>query len=663
MATSFWKPGSKVSGNASAKKDFSEKNVKSGSKRFKLPKVKLSPKQKKFLMIFAGVFVAFGLAVFLFIIRPAMSVLSTVYSLKDSVSLIRTGFTNRDLIQMRQGFDSAEKSLGDLRTARDTKFSWVNKVGPLKLYYADSEAGILVGEYLIEAGREMATLSEPFADAMGLRISEDQESTQLSLIDAVASWVSIMPELAEDIDVVIVPLSLAGEALQKIDPARYPEKFRGTEVRANLERAQTLLSSLTEAAPDIKNALIAIPNLLGVDGKELRYMIIMQNDKELRPTGGFWTNYATFKIRNAMLNSEFSSHDMYSIDETLLGIDSWYDFPDAPPAYESYLKVQHLYARDTNFSPDFPSSVAEFMKFYNLAMPLNPSVIKPVDGVFAIDTVVLEELMEITGPVAVNGFTYDSENVVLELEKLASLTLKEQAGRKNILGQLMQAMLINVFESDGNLWPPLIEKGIDLAVRKHVLVFVNDEEAQALLEGYNLAGRIAPSKEGIDYAYAVSTNLGGDKTNWFVNKKVTHVLEELDGRIIRTVKIGYKYDQPEDKYAVFAKRYQDWLRLYVPEGSELIETVGFENSFTNSSGGGVELDKTYFDGFLALAPGETKEVSFRYYLPGDFSLAKDKYVLHIQKQPGIESEVHVIEVAGVSEEFGIEKDFIYNRSL
>ncbi len=648
MSANFWKPGNSVS---------KERVPREKKSLGKFKKFNLSPKQKKSLSIVAGFFVLIGVLAYFVVIKPGMELASHALALKDSTFLVKTGFANRDLIQMRAGFDGVETNLENLRQTRDAKFGWVAGFGPLKNYYADSESAIIFAEHLVEAGREMATLSEPFADAMGLRISEDQEPSQLSLIDAVASWVSIMPELAEDIDVVLEQLDLAGDALAKIDASRYPEKFRKTEIRANLERAQTILSSINEAGPDIKKALVVVPALLGVDGKELRYMIIMQNDKEIRPTGGFWTNYATFKVRNAMLNSEFSSHDMYSIDDALSYIDSWYDFPDAPPAYATYLKVEHLYARDTNFSPDFPTSVATFMEFYNMAMTVNPSIIKPVDGVFAIDTVVLEELMEITGPVTVGGFTYNSENVVLELEKLASLTLKEQVGRKDILGHLMQAMLINVFESDGNLWPPLIEKGIDLLVRKHVLVYMNDEEAQALFASYGLGGTVTPSKEGTDYAYVVSTNLGGDKTNWFVKKAVTHVLDQSNGRDLRTVKINFVYVQPENAYGAFAKRYQDWLRLYVPQGSEFVESSGFDTPFE----GGEELDKAYFDGFFTLVPGEKREIVFKYYLPE--GVVGDKYKLVIQKQPGIDEELHIVQLSEYSEELLLNKDAIFVHSL
>jgi len=446
--------------------------------------------------------------------------------------------------------------------------------------------------------------------------------------------------------------------LEEVDSSRYPKKIRGNEIRAAIERAKSVLITLNESAPDVKKALTLFPTLLGTEGAEIRYMIIMQNDKEIRPTGGFWTNYATFKVKNAVPISDFTSKDMYSIDLALESIDSYYDFPDAPAPYTKYLKVEHLFTRDTNTSPDFPTSVANFMEFYDMAGKVVPSEIKPVSGVIAIDTNVLSELMAITGPVTVNGVTYTSDNVVLELERLASLTLAEQAGRKRVLGYLMGEMLVNVFESEKNLWSQLIEVGIDLAVRKHILVNLDSVEAQELIEKYGLGGTITDPVEG-DYAYVVSTNLGGDKTNWFVEKDVTHTLEEVNGRWTKTVTIEYSYPQPSAEYAPFVKRFRDWVRVYVPSGSELISAEGIEDSF----GGGSEKGKNYFDGFLTLGPDETKTVVFKYYLPDGIVVSGEPYTLLIQKQPGIVSETHTVQVPGASTEIELIKDYTYRVTL
>ena len=120
---------------------------------------------------------------------------------------------------------------------------------------------------------------------------------------------------------------------------------------------------------------------------------------------------------------------------------------DAPVQYAKYLEVERWYARDTNSSPDLPTSIDQFMFYYDLGQKISPAELKPVAGIVTIDTQVIRELLDVTGPVTVNGITYNSENIVLELERLASLNVQEQINRKGVLGDLMEAMLINVFDS------------------------------------------------------------------------------------------------------------------------------------------------------------------------------------------------------------------------
>src|SRR3989344_4770103 len=524
-------------------------------------------------------------------------------------------------------------------------------------YYQDSDHFINAGNHSIEAIREAVELMKPFADAAGLKVSEEQEVQTVGLADAFASWIAVMPQIAYDMDKVLVKLEDVGKELSQVDASKYPEKIRGTPVRSTIENTQKLLTKLSDYAPDIKNALTIIPGLLGVSTGEQRYMIIMQNDKELRPTGGFWTNYATFKVNNALLSSDFSSKDMYSVDLTLDAIDAYYTFGAPPFPYGKYLKVERWYARDANTSPDLPTSVDNFMKSYNLAMRIDPLEIKPVRGIVTIDTQVIKELLEITGPATVNGVTYNSENVILELETIASLALKEQQGRKRVLGDLMERMLVNVFESEKGLWSQLLEKGVDLANRKHITAYSIDPEAQALLEKYNFAGRIVDPVEG-DYTFLASTNLGGDKRNWFVSKEVDHSLSKENGKWVRTVMVKFSYPEPAAEYGAFVKRFKDWLRVYTPLGSELISVDGSEDG----SGSESERNKTYFWGYVELGPGESKEMTFKYVLP-DNVVKENVYNLYLQKQAGVREETHRITINGKTESVDLKTDKLLKLSL
>ncbi len=624
----------------------------------------LSGQKKKGLIKGLGVssvvFIAIGCVIvllsYLFVISPAISLMSRVNALKKDFADISQTLTDRDLVELEKVMQRTDSDLDKLKQARDDKFGWAKDISLFKVneFYSDSDRFITAGHLGTDALREASRIVTPFADAAGLRISEEEEISEgeeEGLMEAFQSWVSIMPQVAEEMDGVLEILTQIGEELAPIDTSKYPENFRSVPIKDNVEFAKKSLVNAKDSAPDIKRALTIIPELLGVGSPVARrYMVIMQNDKEIRPTGGFWTNYATFKIKDGLLQSDFTSKDFYSIDYAIDVIDAYYDFPDAPPAYTKYLKVERWYARDTNSSPDLPTSIDNFMFYYDLGMRYAPVEIKPIDGVITIDTKVIEELIGITGPVTVSSFTYDKENVILELERIASLSQREQINRKGILGDLMEEMLVNVFESETSVWSKLIDTGVDLGLRKHIQGYIFNEEAQALLEKYNFAGRIKDPVEG-DYSYVVQTNLGGDKTNWFVDKLVDHELTKEGDRWVRTVKVTYSYEEPGEEFAPFIKRFRDWVRVYTPLNTELIGIEGSEDE----TGTGEERNKTYYHAYVELGPGEKKELTFKYYLP-DGVVRDSGYTLLIQKQPGIEKEVHVVNALGKSSTIELSKD-------
>ncbi|GIW69614.1 MAG: hypothetical protein KatS3mg101_0361 [Patescibacteria group bacterium] len=185
-----------------------------------------------------------------------------------------------------------------MRRQREESFGWAKdlKVFKINEYYSDSERFINAGFYAIDALREVEKIVLPFADAAGLKVSPDQDtSEQQGLMEAFQSWVSIMPEVAGQMDGVIEKVSKIGEELESINADKYPESFRGTPIRENIVFIKDTLSRADDYAPDLKQALTLIPRVLAVGTPTKRYMIIMQNDKEIRPTGGFMTKLRYFQ--------------------------------------------------------------------------------------------------------------------------------------------------------------------------------------------------------------------------------------------------------------------------------------------------------------------------------------------------------------------------------
>ncbi len=609
-----------------------------------------------------GVLLVLTIFVYYVVVSPLLSFRDSVTSLQGGAEKLSSSLINdRDLVTYEKNLLKLENDLKNLRIVRDSKIGHLKNFPYIKDYFNDIEIFIDAGLKALEAGKEVRTIIEPFADAIGIRVSEDKPVAKVGFADAVATWISVMPKVAENLDPVLLKLDEAGDILQLIDSEKYNINILGlykNDLRPGIRFAQETLSQAKEYGPDAKEALLIFPGILGVGTGEQRYMIIMQNDAEIRATGGFWTNFATFKVRNALLTSDFTSKDMYSIDIALDAIDRYVTFPTVPEAYSKFLKVERQYARDANISPDFPTAIERFNNpFYRYAMQVNPDEYKPVNGYIAINTEVVREFIEITGPVNVNGVIFNKDNVVLELEKIASLSLAQQVNRKKVLGDLMEAMLKNVFESDSFLWPTLIDKGVDLMNRKQILVYLNDINAQKLVEKYNYGGRIIDQGQS-DYMFFVSTNLGGDKTNMFTDRSYESSVQMQDGKVLRTVRITYTYEEPKPEYIDFRKRYQDWFRLYVPEGSELVSLTGNEDTkvYTDRERG-----KVYFGGFLTLGPGESKTIEYKYYIPNNL-LGDGVYNLYVQKQSGIMTEKYDFDIFGNQYTKLIDTDYKLNIS-
>src|SRR5207248_3318767 len=134
-----------------------------------------------------------------------------------------------------------------------------------------------------------------------------------------------------------------------------------------------------------------LPSLLGQPDQK-KYLVLFQNDKELRPTGGFITAYAIFNVKGGVITVE-TSNDIYTLDNTISGK------PKAPAPLLKYLpKVPQLNLRDTNLSPDFPTSMKTFYDMYQKS-----DGYKKVDGVIALDTSALVAAMNILGDIDLGG--------------------------------------------------------------------------------------------------------------------------------------------------------------------------------------------------------------------------------------------------------------------
>jgi len=610
--------------------------------KFLKPKkiTKKSPRWKKVgRVLVLGLFIVLPPAYFL-IVRPALGVLAQTRVLYSHALPLKDALYLQDLVKMEEELVNIEQDRASLKEALKP-LSWVGAVPFFGNYYRDGEHLLRAGEFGISAGQKMITAIEPVADLLGFKTKTSGE--QAANVEArLEGAVKVMPEIASGLDEVGPDLLRVREEIAHIHPRRYPRfvSFGGVSVGEMLTQFQKATATFDETLPQAKEALLTLPSILG-EPEPRTYVLIFQNDKEIRPTGGFWTAYALLTLSGGKI-TDIKSDDMYQLDYRIAVK------TPAPALYQRFLKIEHFYIRDTNISPDFAVSARKFHEFWRRV-----EGVPPIDGVLALDTFFVKGLLEVLGPVDVAGYQepFDAENVVVELERYATLLLKEQAGRKNLIGYLMDAILDKAFNAPKNQWLPLIQEGLTLIQEKHFLAYLFDSPAQDLVEEHNLAGRIT-AFEG-DYLQVNEANFAGAKANLYVTREVTQVVSEVDGGWLKEVTIDFTNPEPYDGW--LNGPYRAYVRLLVPEGSELVSIVGSKETVPQQAYFDAELGKQVFAAFNVTKPQDTSQLVFKYRLPA--SVVQDgKYRLLIQKQPGLDAPEYEVRAGKQVEKFNLNKD-------
>lgn len=356
------------------------------------------------------------------------------------------------------------------------------------------------------------------------------------------------------------------------------------------QRLQSLLEQADGYLPVAEGGLRllqAAPGLLGTGGAR-RYLILIQNEDELRPTGGFVTGAGLLTLDGGNIV------DVSFEDATL--INDWtekpYDLPPRPLRY--FMGLELFLFRDANFWPDFPISAETAMALYAYGQEVGP-----LDGAIAIDQRFMELLLAALGPVRVSGYEepIDSSNVVQRFQEARSFQGEDESGnlsewfqlRKEFMGTFAAAILARVETGIGNVDPWSFAQNMWEAVQgKHLQIYVRDPGAAAALRSAGADGRVA-DPGGTDLLMVVDSNMGYNKANRLVDRRYSYAVDlSADGETQSELVVHYSHQGPpldgpcrvEDgflsevviDYSRMAQLcYWNYLRVYVPMGSRLRE--------------------------------------------------------------------------------------------
>src|SRR4030042_5005885 len=287
----------------------------------------------------------------------------------------------------------------------------------------------------------------------------------------------------------------------------------------NIENLKPL-TNILPVSSELKNELQVLADIydkMGGFTREPTFLVLFQNDMELRPGGGFIGSFGIVKTKNGKI-SGLQVHDTGNFDVRIPNTET----PPAP--LSEMLRIKSWKMRDSNWSPDFEVNAEKAEYFYKLGEGG-----EIFDGVIAVNTDILNSILAITGPVKINDYPgeYNDQAAVLQLEYQVEKGFLEQGiakkERKNILGELADVLIEKVHSFSISQQLELGKKIEDHLKRKDIQFFFKDAELQKEIDGLNWGGRVKDA-DG-DYVLAIDADVNSLKRDVCIRRKMNYSVD------------------------------------------------------------------------------------------------------------------------------------------
>lgn len=409
------------------------------------------------------------------------------------------------------------------------------------------------------------------------------------------------------------------------------------------KKTETVLPVNRENFLKLKNLLGIFPEAFGVGGRKT-YLLLIQNNLELRPTGGFIGAYGIISLENGKLVN-FEISDVYKADNLLKGK------VEPPVKLKEYLGEETWYLRDSNWEIDFPTSAKRAEWFLDKEIQLIP------DGVIAINLTTLQEIIKVTGSINLTDSKEEINKDNIFSKSLSSLESSDQEkGDTGFTGELVGSIFEKVKKSQSN---ELIELGkviLSLLDKKEILIYFNDPNLQSTVSELGWDGGVKtyrPKIEGraitSDYLYINESNVGINKVNLYVSRNVNHKISlQEDGKLKEKITLSYQNESSSESWPLGT--YKNYLRVMLPRFVK-IENVLLRSSKNGNSWQAIdekqltlseEYEKTVLGVLVEIPAKSVVEMEINYELNEGFELNQkvNSYLLYVQKQSGEFSSVY-----------------------
>jgi Protein of unknown function (DUF4012) len=441
-----------------------------------------------------------------------------------------------------------------------------------------------------------------------------------------------------------VPVLLDGLSLGRRDFDRACAQFDEAEVSRRAVSSDTYPAALASALQSLDDRLPRLqifcrllalaPKLLGAN-RPTSYLVVYQDSNELRATGGFIGSASLMTVHRGIASQLFGG----------TGIVDNLSVPPPEPV-EYYNGEPSWLFRDSNWSPDFPTTAALERFFYRLDFH------RAVPNVVDLTPQATSDVLNATGPIYVPEYrrTVTGANVGRLADYYAhwsptpgpSTLGSADTQRKQFIGIVARHVLQRVETLSVRTLIDLGQAVGTSVAHGDMLLNFRDPSLQSLIRKAGASHAVTP-RHG-DYLYVVNTNLSYNKINQFV-----HLTSAYDVRIrpdrwldahlavhVQNVPappaIARKGFGPGAGSLGGTDDYATFLRIYTPPGAQLIDQTGWTQPWSQ----GPAYGGTMFSGYLIVPHGTARTVRLHYTMPPNVFRASqgNRYTLLVPHQPG-----------------------------
>lgn len=569
-------------------------------------------------------FVALSFISIYYLIAPIIGITlgsALVYTqsktIKESITNLDFNRIEKETIKLSDNISKIENNLNRLY--------WIFKITGATEEYGNIFQVIQGTKYIGESSQNLVTGLRP----LGEYIKDFESSIQPSgeekeTIKEYSKYLESIDDNQYLLKEGTYKMSLAQNLITTANTKNFP-----TPIKNIISDYKDLVIQINNVVKPLEQISQFMPSLLGLN-ERTRYLILLQDNGELRSTGGWISSYAIVAIEDGQIRELFVD-DIYNAQAALNLKGYSYRTPNS--LVRALQNTSYSFPL-VNWDPNLDNTMLSSEQFvYDLGKG------NSIDGLITVDMTFIQKLLDKWGGIQVAGESelINSENLYANIFETYSGEAPNDVRKSTFLTDFFSAVITKIFSSTFVENKDLYTVTSESLNEKHMLFTFKNSMARAYADQNGWDGNLDSKFDSAPIQ--IDWNWGNNKTNLYIKKNHTLNINIKDESTIDyTYQVAIQNDSTKNEYP--QGEYKNYVRVYIPYNATVTGIKGMTNNKYDIY---EESGYKVIAGWFNIPIKETMTLEIRYRVTKDsnssiFALEKNEthytFDINIYKQPG-----------------------------